>query len=138
MSAVRVARAFTAPRQDRQVRGLLPTATPILFSPKGSGATTLGVQPVPACRVGGREPYHALQRSRRGRGLCESYAKQVAAIIVEPIAGNMGVVAPVSGFLDGCATSPRATGSCSFSTRSSPGFARLPEGRRASSESIRT
>ena len=36
--------------------------------------------------------------------LCDAHAGSIAAVIVEPIAGNMGVVAPVEGFLQGLRT----------------------------------
>jgi glutamate-1-semialdehyde 2,1-aminomutase len=42
----------------------------------------------------------------------------VAAVIVEPIAANMGLVPPAPGFLEGCATRAPAPVPCSFLTKS--------------------
>jgi glutamate-1-semialdehyde 2,1-aminomutase len=43
---------------------------------------------------------------------------EIAAIIIEPVAGNMGVVPPAEGYLQGLRALTRSTAPCSSSTRS--------------------
>jgi glutamate-1-semialdehyde 2,1-aminomutase len=103
MSALRVARAFT--RRDRIVKfaGCYHGHGDAFLVKAGSGATTLGVPtspgvpaPVVADTLLGR--YNDL---RSVEALFEAQGGRIAAVIVEPIAGNMGVVAPSDGFLQG-------------------------------------
>ncbi|MEO6213290.1 MAG: glutamate-1-semialdehyde 2,1-aminomutase [Vicinamibacterales bacterium] len=103
MSAVRVARAFT--RRDRIIKfeGCYHGHADPFLVQAGSGALTLGVPTspgVPAAAVA-----DTLLASYNDLGSVERAAAQhrgtVAAIIVEPIAGNMGLVPPADGFLKG-------------------------------------
>ncbi|MDD5657232.1 MAG: glutamate-1-semialdehyde 2,1-aminomutase [Elusimicrobia bacterium] len=101
MSAVRVARAFTGRELVIKFAGCYHGHVDSLLVAAGSGATTLG-QPdsagVPAAwaRTTVTVPYNdaaaVAAALRRWRG-------RVAAVIVEPVAANMGVVAPLPGFL---------------------------------------
>ena len=68
------------------------------------------------------------------RASFEANPGDVAAVIVEPVSGNMGVVAPDRGFAR-CATN---SGHCSSSTRSSPASAWRSAARRSASASVRT
>ena len=84
----------------------------------GSGPFTLGAPDSPASR---RAPPPTLSLpfndlSAVGAAF-ESHAGQVAAVIVEPVAGNMGVVPPAPASCRGCATSAPAAGPCSSWTR---------------------
>ena len=103
MSAARVARAFT--RRDRILKfeGCYHGHADAFLVQAGSGAMTLGVPtspgvPAAAARDTLVARYNDLasveQVLDRSRG-------EVAAIIVEPIAGNMGLVPPRDGFLEG-------------------------------------
>jgi len=103
MSAVRVARAAT--RRDKIVKfeGCYHGHADSFLVQAGSGATTLGVPTspgVPAAVVADTllARYNDLDSVRR---VIDRHRGQIAAIFVEPIAGNMGVVPPRDGFLFG-------------------------------------
>ena len=104
MSALRVARAATGPRSHRQVRGLLSRPRRRVPRPGGIGRDDArrADQPRRAGGGGARHAARALQRPRVGRApVRRRHRKQIAAVFVEPIAGNMGVVPPQPGFLEG-------------------------------------
>ena len=95
-TAVRLARGFTG--RDRLVifHGNFHGATDALLAAGGSGVATLGLPGtagVPASAVANTlvVPYNVVPQ----------LDEQVAAVIVEPVAANMGVVAPTDGFLQG-------------------------------------
>jgi len=106
MSAIRVARAATG--RDRVVKfeGCYHGHADAFLAKAGSGATTLGVPTSP----GVAKPVAADTLLARYNDLASVEAlfdtpqQTIAAIIVEPIAGNMGVVAPADGFLQGLRT----------------------------------
>jgi glutamate-1-semialdehyde 2,1-aminomutase len=95
-TAVRLARGFTGRDRIVSFHGNFHGATDALLAAGGSGVATLGIPGtagVPASAVAETlvVPYNQVPR------LDDS----VAAVIVEPVAANMGVIAPQSGFLDG-------------------------------------
>jgi glutamate-1-semialdehyde 2,1-aminomutase len=95
-TAVRLARGFTGRDRIVSFHGNFHGATDALLAAGGSGVATLGIPGtagVPASAVAETlvVPYNQVPE------LDES----VAAVIVEPVAANMGVVAPEPGFLDG-------------------------------------
>jgi glutamate-1-semialdehyde 2,1-aminomutase len=103
MSAVRLARAATA--RDRIVKfaGGYHGHADALLAEAGSGVATLGIPGSPGVPAGAvREtvvlPYNDLEAVQ---DLFEREGEQIAAVIVEPVAGNMGCVPPEPGFLDG-------------------------------------
>jgi glutamate-1-semialdehyde 2,1-aminomutase len=103
MSAVRVARAAT--RRDRIVKfeGCYHGHADAFLVQAGSGALTLGVPTSPGVPAAAAADtllarYNDLASVE---AVVERHAGQVAAIIVEPIAGNIGVVPPRDGFLAG-------------------------------------
>lgn len=103
MSALRVARAHT--QRDKVVKfaGCYHGHADSLLVKAGSGALTLGVPnsagvPEAVARETITVSYNNLDQVREVMG---SVGKEVACIIVEPVAGNMGVVAPSPGFLEG-------------------------------------
>jgi glutamate-1-semialdehyde 2,1-aminomutase len=103
MSAVRVARAFT--RRDKIVKfeGCYHGHADPFLVKAGSGATTLGIPTSPG--VPGAVTADTLLARYNDLAsvdtLIRSHGPDIAAIIVEPVAGNMGVVAPAEGFLAG-------------------------------------
>ena len=103
MSALRVARAFTG--RDRVVKfeGCYHGHADAFLVRAGSGAMTLGVPTSPGVPAGAASDtlvarYNDLESVER---LVHANRDAIAAVIVEPIAGNMGVVPPVEGFLPG-------------------------------------
>ncbi len=102
MSAARLARAFT--RRDRIIKfaGCYHGHADSFLVKAGSGATTLGVPTSPgvARAVAADTLLARYNDAKSVEALCEAYAGTIAAVIVEPIAGNMGVVAPTDGFLE--------------------------------------
>ena len=103
MSALRVARAFT--RRDRIVKfeGCYHGHADAFLVKAGSGATTLGIPTSPGVppAVTADTLLARYNDLRSVDALFEAHGAQIAAVIVEPIAGNMGVVPPIDGFLSG-------------------------------------
>ncbi len=102
MSAIRLARAFTG--RDRIVKfaGCYHGHADGLLVKAGSGATTLGVPDSPGVPQGYAQntliaPYNDLDAVK---ALFAAH-KDIAAVILEPVAANMGVVLPEEGFLEG-------------------------------------
>jgi glutamate-1-semialdehyde 2,1-aminomutase len=103
MSVVRVARAFTGRDRIIKFEGCYHGHADAFLAKAGSGATTLGVPTSPGVpkAVASDTLLARYNDLRSVEGLCAAHKGQIAALIVEPIAGNMGVVAPVEGFLAG-------------------------------------
>ena len=99
MSAIRLARGYTGRDKFIKFDGNYHGHSDALLVAAGSGLLTLGIPSTPG-RHQGRGRRHdraALQRPRRRRARrSRSEGEQVAAIIVEPVAGNMGVVPPAA------------------------------------------
>jgi glutamate-1-semialdehyde 2,1-aminomutase len=103
MSAIRLARGYTGREKFIKFDGNYHGHSDALLVAAGSGLVTLGIPSTPGVTKGAAGdtivlPYNDIDAVRE----CLAANKdQVAAIIVEPIAGNMGVVAPAPGFLKG-------------------------------------
>ena len=103
MSAVRVARAATKREKFIKFAGCYHGHADAFLVAAGSGATTLGVPTSPGVPASAAADtlvarYNDLDSVRE---LISRHPGHIAAIIVEPIAGNMGVVPPAEGFLQG-------------------------------------
>jgi glutamate-1-semialdehyde 2,1-aminomutase len=103
MSALRLARAYT--KRDKIIKfdGCYHGHADLLLVQAGSGVVTLGLPDspgVPANTV--KDTLVAdFNNLNSVEALFKQYPDQIAAIIVEPVAGNMGVVPPLPGFLEG-------------------------------------
>jgi glutamate-1-semialdehyde 2,1-aminomutase len=103
MSALRLARAFTARSKIIKFEGCYHGHADFLLVRAGSGVTTLGLPDSAGVPEGMAQdtlvaPYNDLQAVDR---LFSENRGQIAAVIVEPVAGNMGVIPPEPGFLEG-------------------------------------
>jgi glutamate-1-semialdehyde 2,1-aminomutase len=103
MSAVRLARAATGRPAVLKFRGGYHGHGDTFLVEAGSGAATLGVPSSPGVTAAvAADTLNAEYNDLEGvRTLLEDRAGEVAAIIVEPVAGNMGCVPPAPGFLAG-------------------------------------
>jgi glutamate-1-semialdehyde 2,1-aminomutase len=103
MSALRLARAATGRDLVLKFSGCYHGHADAFLSAAGSGALTFGVPdgpgvPADVARHTATVPYNDLAAARRA--FAEASGR-VAAVFVEPVAGNMGLVRPASGFLEG-------------------------------------
>jgi glutamate-1-semialdehyde 2,1-aminomutase len=103
MSAIRLARGATGRDVILKFEGCYHGHADSLLVKAGSGGATFGLpdsQGVPAALAAltATVPYNDLAAVER---LMSARGQEVAAVIVEPVAGNMGVVAPAPGFLQG-------------------------------------
>lgn len=101
MSAIRVARGFTKRDAILKFEGCYHGHADHLLVKAGSGAATLGLPDSPgvpkaAARQTLTAPYNDIESVKR---LVQKHWRDLACIIVEPIAGNMGVVLPHRDFL---------------------------------------
>ena len=103
MSAVRLARAATGHDRIIKFEGCYHGHADPFLVKAGSGATTLGAPTSPG--VPRKTAQHTLLATYNDLSscerLCDMHRHQIAAIVVEPLAGNMGVVLPSDGFLAG-------------------------------------
>lgn len=103
MSAIRLARGFTGRDKILKFRGCYHGHEDCLLVEAGSGVATLGIPGTPGvldalARETVTAPYNDLE------ALEQAFAElgdQLACVIIEPVAGNMGCVAPKPGFLEG-------------------------------------
>ncbi|NIK15624.1 glutamate-1-semialdehyde 2,1-aminomutase [Saccharococcus thermophilus] len=103
MSAIRLARGYTGRNKIVKFEGSYHGHGDSLLIKAGSGVATLGLPDSPGVPEAVAQntitvPYNDLESVRYA---FERFGEDIAAVIVEPVAGNMGVVPPVPGFLQG-------------------------------------
>lgn len=103
MSALRLARAYTKRDKIIKFEGCYHGHADLLLVQAGSGVATLGLPDSPGVPADtAKDTLVAIYNNLDSvEALFKQYPGQIAAIIVEPVAGNMGVVPPVDGFLQG-------------------------------------
>lgn len=103
LAALRLARGFTGKNKILKFIGCYHGHSDSLLIKAGSGVATLGLPDSPGVPKGTAENtitvhYNDLDAVKAA---FERFGDDIAAVIVEPVAGNMGVVPPVDGFLKG-------------------------------------
>lgn len=133
MSAIRVARAFTSRSRIIKFAGCYHGHADAFLVKAGSGALTLGIPTSP----GVTPPVAADTLIARYNDLASvdalihEHGPSLAAVIVEPIAGNIGVVPPADGFLRGLRDRCTANGSLLIFDEVISGFRAAPGGAQA-------
>jgi len=103
MSAVRLARGATQREKIIKFKGCYHGHSDAFLIQAGSGAVTFGSPSSPGVTAGTAKDtlladYNNLTEVEQ---LFQEYPEEIAAIIVEPVAGNMGCIPPAEGFLEG-------------------------------------
>jgi glutamate-1-semialdehyde 2,1-aminomutase len=133
MSALRVARGFTGRSRILKFEGCYHGHADALLVKAGSGVATLGLPDSPGVPPGAAAdtlvvPYNNPSAITQIFADC---ADQIAAVIVEPVAGNMGVVPPAPGFLEGLRRITSAHGALLIFDEVMTGFRVHPGGAQA-------
>ena len=113
LSAVRLARAVTGRDMLLKFQGCYHGHADALLAQAGSGVLTLGLPDSPGVPADAAKhtltvPYND---AAAVAAAFDRYGPQIAAVIVEPIAGNMGCVPPVPGFLEDLRSLTKSAGS---------------------------
>lgn len=103
MSAIRLARGFTQREKIIKFAGCYHGHSDSFLIQAGSGAVTFGVPNSPGVTKGTAQdtvlaPYNNLEAVE---AIFKSNPEEIAAVIIEPVAGNMGCVPPLPGYLEG-------------------------------------
>lgn len=130
MSALRLARAATGRNKILKFAGCYHGHADMLLVQAGSGVATLGLPDSPGVPAGATQdtlvaPFNDLT------AVGELFAEQgrdIAAVIVEPVAGNMGMVPPLPGFLEGLREITSTHGSILIFDEVMTGFRVSPNG----------
>ena len=102
MSAVRLARGYTGRNKIIKFEGCYHGHADSFLVKAGSGVATFNIQTVPGVTAGVAAdtltaPYNDINAIRE---LVAQHKNQIAAIIIEPVAGNMGCILPAENFLE--------------------------------------
>ncbi|MGD9677372.1 MAG: glutamate-1-semialdehyde 2,1-aminomutase [Vulcanibacillus sp.] len=113
MSAIRLARGYTGRSKILKFEGCYHGHTDSLLIKAGSGVATLGLPDSPGVpkEIATQTitvPYNDLESVKIA---FDKYAGDIAAVIIEPVAGNMGVVPPKEGYLQGIREITKKNGS---------------------------
>src|SRR5882757_9185175 len=103
MSVIRLARGFTGKNKIIKFEGHYHGHADPFLVKAGSGVATFNIQTVPGVTPGvAQDTLTAAYNDLEGvEQLVAAYPGSIAAIIVEPVAGNMGCILPEPGFLEG-------------------------------------
>jgi glutamate-1-semialdehyde 2,1-aminomutase len=128
MTALRLARAFTGRDRIIKFAGCYHGHSDSLLVEAGSGALTFGVPTSPGITAASASdtivlPYNSIEAVAR---VFEECGGDIAAVIVEPWAGNMGLVPPIPGFLGALANFCKDAGALLIFDEIITGF-RIPE-----------
>lgn len=101
MSAIRLARGYTGRNKIIKFEGCYHGHADTFLVKAGSGVATLGIQSVPGVQSYVAQdtltaPYNNVEEVKK---LIQNHPDEIAAIIVEPVAGNMGCILPAKDFL---------------------------------------
>ncbi|MEA1971649.1 MAG: glutamate-1-semialdehyde 2,1-aminomutase [Thermodesulfobacteriota bacterium] len=102
MSAIRLARGYTKRDRIMKFEGCYHGHADSLLVKAGSGVATLGIPGSPGvpeelAKLTITAPYNNIEAVKSAM---DRYGDEIACVIVEPVAGNMGVVPPAPGFLE--------------------------------------
>ena len=130
MTAVRLARGATGRNKLIKFAGCYHGHLDSLLVDAGSGVATLGIPGTPGVTLGATAdtlvaPYNDLSAVRQ---LVEEHGEDLAAILVEPVAANMGLVLPEEGFLQGLRAVADETGALLVFDEVITGFRLAPGG----------
>jgi glutamate-1-semialdehyde 2,1-aminomutase len=103
MSALRLARGYTGRNKFIKFEGCYHGHADAFLVKAGSGVATFNIQTVPGVTAGVSmdtltAPYNDLEAVQQ---LVDNNRGEIAAIIIEPVAGNMGCIIPKAGFMEG-------------------------------------
>ncbi len=103
MSAIRLARGYTGRNKIIKFEGCYHGHADAFLVKAGSGLATFNIQLVPGVTAGVASdtltaPYNDIDAVK---SLVMGHKDEIAAIIIEPVAGNMGCIPPVPGYLEG-------------------------------------
>ena len=103
MSAIRLARGYTSRNKFIKFEGCYHGHADAFLVKAGSGVATFNIQTVPGVTASVANdtltaPYNDLDAVEK---LINENKNEIAAIIIEPVAGNMGCIPPLPGYLEG-------------------------------------
>ena len=103
MSALRLARGFTGKNKIIKFEGNYHGHADSFLVKAGSGIATLNIQSVPGVTEAVAQDTLSASYNKLAdvEQLAHEHRGEIAAVIVEPVAGNMGCVPPLPGFLEG-------------------------------------